>query len=176
MHHYALLRRWEASPPTRATYALLRRWEASPPTRATYALLRRWERLWVGEPAREWRRLLHTCYLCANVGGHASQRDTCHLCTTYALLRRWEASPPTRATYALLRRWEASLLHLSFMYFCNAGIVFLNKLNIIFFDNLWAIYGNSRPKKIIRVHSCSFMYIRVFLFSTCARLCRFYKA
>ena len=42
----------------------------------------------------------------ANVGGHASQRDTCHLCTTYALLRRWErlrvgerssgmASPPT---------------------------------------------------------------------------------
>ena len=31
----------------------------------------------------------------ANVGGHASYRDTCHLCTTYVLLRRWEASPPT---------------------------------------------------------------------------------
>ena len=31
----------------------------------------------------------------ANVGGHASQRDTCHVIATYALLRRWEASPPT---------------------------------------------------------------------------------
>ena len=30
----------------------------------------------------------------ANVGGHASQRDTCHLCAAYA------------AAYALLRRWE----------------------------------------------------------------------
>ena len=64
---------------------------------ATYALLRRWERLRVGELAREWRRLLrcHLCaeakvHACANVGGHASQRDTCHLCASYALLRRWE--------------------------------------------------------------------------------------
>ena len=54
----------------------------------------------------------------ANVGGHASQRDTCHLCAAYAaayaLLRRWErlrvgerssgmASPPTCGSYALLR-------------------------------------------------------------------------
>ena len=31
----------------------------------------------------------------ANVGGHVSERDTCHVCAAYALLRRWEASPPT---------------------------------------------------------------------------------
>ena len=29
------------------------------------------------------------------VGGHASERDTCHVCAAYVLLRRWEASPPT---------------------------------------------------------------------------------
>ena len=38
---------------------------------------------------------------CANVGGHASQRDICHLCAAYVLLRRWEASPPTVCTVAL---------------------------------------------------------------------------
>ena len=27
-------------------------------------------------------------YSSANVGGHASQRDTCHVCAAYALLRR----------------------------------------------------------------------------------------
>ena len=46
------------------------------------------------------------------------------------------------------------------MYFCNAGIVFLNKLNIIFFDNSWAIHGNLCSKNI-RVYSCIFMCIRV---------------
>ena len=78
------------------------------------------------QTAQEWRRLL-PCQLCAvagrnavlplrwlstsgshcaNVGGHASQRDTCHVCAAYVLLRRWErlrvgerssgmASPPT---------------------------------------------------------------------------------
>ena len=27
-------------------------------------------------------------YNSANVGGHASQRDICHVCTSYVLLRR----------------------------------------------------------------------------------------
>ena len=44
------------------------------------------------------------------------------------------------------------------MYCCNAGIVFLNKLKIIFFDNIWAIHGNSCSKNI-RVYSCIFMCI-----------------
>ena len=77
------------------------------------------------QTAQEWRHLLpcHPCAVagrnavlplrwlstsgshCANVGGHASQRDTCHVCAAYVLLRRWErlrggasagmASPPT---------------------------------------------------------------------------------
>jgi len=31
-----------------------------------------------------------TRHLRAIVGGHASQRDTCHFCASYELLRRWE--------------------------------------------------------------------------------------
>ena len=58
-----------------------------------YALLRRKERR-VGERARECRRLLH-CHLCANVGGHASQRDTCHGCHLYTVAGG-NAVPPLR--------------------------------------------------------------------------------
>ena len=29
-----------------------------------------------------------TCHRCANVGGHASERDTCQVSAAYALLRR----------------------------------------------------------------------------------------
>ena len=41
------------------------------------------------------RRLLQGLPPMRNVGGHASQRDTSHVCATYMLLRRREASPPT---------------------------------------------------------------------------------
>ena len=77
---------------------------------AAYALLRRRERLRVGASAgmaspptllpmccfgrKRCSAPTVACHI-ANVGGHASQRDTCHACAAYALLRRWEASPPT---------------------------------------------------------------------------------
>ena len=101
-----------------STYVLLRRWEASPPT-----LL----------PMRccdAGKRRLLRCSLCAdvgrctfaNVGGHASQRDTCHVFSTYALLRRWErprvgerssgmASPPTLPPMCCCDAGKRRLLH-----------------------------------------------------------------
>ena len=60
---------------------------------ATYALLR--------------AETLFRPYNGANVGGHASQRDTCHLCTTYALLvAGGNAVPPLREPAT----WDSSPL------------------------------------------------------------------
>jgi hypothetical protein len=53
----------------------------TPPFIASYVLLRRKERLRVGALAGMVSPPTH----CANVGGHASQRDTCHVCLLCAV-------------------------------------------------------------------------------------------